>query len=161
MAVSDGENVNALVTNAAFISRTINSNTIGKINLENSDSNSVIDLQQTINRLTPQVVAVETIAGAVISSDNNDKYQIRRVVSSSGQQTLDFALFGVTGGWDDGVVIELIGTSDINTLIARTDDSDSTQYGAILNGDIELRKYQRLILRYDSSFERWIEVGRN
>lgn len=52
MAVSDGNKVNAAVTNAAFISRTTDSNTTGKIDFDNADAASgasVTNVQQNVN----------------------------------------------------------------------------------------------------------------
>jgi hypothetical protein len=50
MSVSDGQPVNAAVTNAAFISRTTDSNTVAQVDLQRPASGAdVIDVQQTIN----------------------------------------------------------------------------------------------------------------
>ena len=49
MSVQDGQPVNASVTNAAFLSRKQDSNTIGKISLDNVDSPSIADAQLQIN----------------------------------------------------------------------------------------------------------------
>lgn len=54
MALSDGQPVNASATNAAFISRTTDSDTTGKIDLLNADSTNVTDLQSTINDLNDE-----------------------------------------------------------------------------------------------------------
>jgi hypothetical protein len=52
MAISDGQKVNALNSNAAWVSRTSDSNTVGKLDLENTDvasGDSVINAQKEHN----------------------------------------------------------------------------------------------------------------
>ena len=49
MAVIAGSPVSASNTNAAFISRLVNSNTVGKLDLENVSTSSLFDLQRIIN----------------------------------------------------------------------------------------------------------------
>lgn len=60
MAVSNGQNVDQTVTNAAFVSRTQNSNTIGRLDLEKPTGSgpSVIDVQLNINDLKTAVVPI-------------------------------------------------------------------------------------------------------
>lgn len=52
MSVSDGQPVNQTVTNAAFMSRTTDTNTTGKVDLENTDlasGASVLNAQKSLN----------------------------------------------------------------------------------------------------------------
>jgi hypothetical protein len=55
VAVSDGQRVNAQVTNASFISRTQDSDTTGKIDLNNADTAAITDVQATINDQQDQI----------------------------------------------------------------------------------------------------------
>lgn len=57
MSVQDGQAVNATVTNAAFISRLTNSNTVAKIDLENIDTTSIIGLQRALNDIMTSIGA--------------------------------------------------------------------------------------------------------
>lgn len=60
MSISNGMDVNASVTNSAFVSRTQNSNTIGRLDLEKPSGSgaSVIDVQLNINDLKTAVVPI-------------------------------------------------------------------------------------------------------
>lgn len=60
MSVSDGQKVNASVTNAAFVSRTTNSDTVGQLDLKKPSGSgaSVIDVQNTINTLKSDVTPI-------------------------------------------------------------------------------------------------------
>lgn len=60
MAVSNGQNVDQSVTNAAFVSRTQNSNTIGRLDLEKPSGSgpSVLDVQLSINDLKTAVTPI-------------------------------------------------------------------------------------------------------
>lgn len=54
MSVSDGQDVNAAVTNAAFLSRKVDSDTIGKVGLKNTDTesgNPIDNIQQYTNEI--------------------------------------------------------------------------------------------------------------
>ena len=54
MSISDGQSVNATVTNSAFMSRTQNTSTVGKVDLSNTDSASgalVVNEQRETNSL--------------------------------------------------------------------------------------------------------------
>jgi len=67
VSVSDGQKVNAAVTNASFVSRTTDSNTVGKVDLENTDSGvsggTITNAQRELNSIssftghTPNTVA--------------------------------------------------------------------------------------------------------
>jgi len=159
MSVSDGQPVNAAVTNAAYISRTVDSGTVAKVDLQDSGSADVIDLQNTINNLKTQSYAEQVIsASGTISSDDNQYHQIRRVKSDGGVITLSTTPFGTGGTWLDGIVIEVMGTDNTDKISVTFNDIDN---GAILNGDITLERFRSIKLRWDSVLLRWIELGRN
>ncbi len=159
MSISDGVRVNAANSNAAWLSRKIDSDTIGKIDLLETGSASVIDLQQVINDLIVQTYSEVSLGGgATIASDDDQRHQVRRVKSSGGNLTVSSTPFGTSGTWRDGTIIELVGTSDVDFITLTHND---LPYGAILNGDIDLEKYRTLVLRWDSVLVRWIEIGRN
>jgi len=159
MAISDNQPVNASASNTAWMSRTTDTDTVGKVNLNNADSAFVIDLQQIINNLLTQTYAEETLsAAATITSDTDQRYQVRRVKSDGGNVSVSTTPFGTSGLWTDGTIIELVGTDAADFITIEFNDAP---YGAIVNGDIDMDLYRVLVLRWDSVLVRWIEIGRN
>ena len=169
MAVTSGSPVSSSNVNSAFVSKTATTSEtmVGVLDLNNSSSGAqVTNVQQEINNLKAdyvwRAVATESIAaaGAITSSKTYTKQYIR-VQGDGGAQsahaTLPFGSGSVTE-WTDGLEIRLVGQSDTNTLGLSHSD---TQYGLILNGSVTLKKYYILDLIYDSTLERFIEVGRN
>jgi hypothetical protein len=55
MSVSDGQSVNSAVTNAAFISRIVDSSAAGTIDLENPDNLSIQGVQRMLVELAGPV----------------------------------------------------------------------------------------------------------
>ena len=163
MSVSDGQDASATVLNSAYVSKTADSDVTSKLNLNSTDAASgddISDVQLAINQLRYKTYANEAIsAGGEITSTTLKGLQARRVSGSGAARTASTTPFGSTGGWEDGTVIRLIGTHDTNTLSITSTDSAK---GAVLNGStITLKKDDILDLQYDSSRDRWIEVGRN
>jgi len=161
MSTSDGQPVTAAVLNNAYGSKTSDNTYTGVQNLNNGSSGpQVTNVQQAINNSFWQTVATEDIAaGGTVSSDLVNRFQYRRVQASLvATHTLAAEPFGTAGTWSDGTVIRLIGIDDTKKI--RINNAD-IQYGAILNGDLELGKYSSIDLQYDSVLERWLEVGRS
>lgn len=98
-----------------------------------------------------------TGSGSVTSSTTVGQ-QYRRVTGSGGAVTASSTPFGSGGGWNDGLVIQLIGQSNSNTVKIVHNDAAK---GAILNGDCILGQYDTLTLQYDSTADRWIETSRS
>jgi len=161
MSVSNGQDATAAIFNSAFISRTADSGTISKLDLNRTGSGpQITDTQQAINDGLWTTVVNESIsAGGTISSSVTNRFQYRRIDADGvGVNTLSTTPFGVAGGWVDGTVIRLICTSDTRKI--RIDHNDIAK-GSILNGDVILTKYSTIDLQYDSVLDRWIEVGRS
>lgn len=106
MAVSDGQPVNAAVTNAAFVSRTVDSDTIGVVGLNNTtdgDSGAAIgNLQQAVNELGDAV-------GLVTPNDDTNRkiYASNNVLVDTEShkqnlENLDERFNGTTGHTHDG-----------------------------------------------------------
>lgn len=84
MSVSDGQRVNAAVTNNAFISRIVNSSTIGKIDLNNADTTSIIGIQRALNAILASIGASHQAANDPTANeytlerniDNGDSYKV-------------------------------------------------------------------------------------
>lgn len=75
MAVQNGQPVNAQVTNAAFVSRTQDSSTIGKVGLSNSDPVSgdpVANTQRAINKAFEGIGSTGEVDSAINDYDSNN-----------------------------------------------------------------------------------------
>lgn len=76
MSITDGQRVNAATDNAAFLSRTTDSNTVGIIDLDNASSGGTIaNAQQTINTNTAGINTNATDISTLQSTkeDNTSK----------------------------------------------------------------------------------------
>ena len=61
-------------------------------------------------------------------------------------------------GGTDGMTLLFIGNDSTNTVTIAINDAAN---GWILNGDIVLSKYSTLLVQYDSTTSRWVEISRN
>ena len=161
MSVNDGQPVDAATTNAAFMSRTVDTSTIGVVSLNNPSSGGTIsNLQETVNNaLIRESFATQTITASGAITISGEKVQYRPVEGDAGAVTTNSQPFGLTPStFVQGKMIELLGTNDTNTVTIPYSD---TQYGCLVNGDCTLGKGNLLVLIYDSTLERWIEYSRN
>lgn len=160
MTVAYGSQVSSANVNNAFVSKTADSTMVGVLDLnEGSSGDRITNVQQEINNLKNVTNASSTVsAGGTITVSTTERIQYFRISGESGAQTFSTTPFGSSGGWVDGTIVRLVGESDTNTISLDNNDSD---YGVILNGDCTLSKYNMLTLIWDSSFNRWIEAGRN
>jgi len=100
--------------------------------------------------------ANEAIAnGGTISKVDNIGFQYRRVSGNGGAIALSTTPFGSMATVNDGTVFTIMCTDDVNTVEITHND---IQYGAILNGDKILKKYESVTLMYDAVLERLIEI---
>ena len=168
MAVTSGSPVSSSNVNSAFVSKTATTSEtmVGVLDLNNGSSGSqVTNVQQKLNDLTNDHIwrTVATFLIVPTSTIDTDKTLYRQYLRIQGigavstDTTMPFGSGSVTE-WHDGAEIRLVGQSDSDTVTISHSD---TQYGAILNGNATLKKYYILDLVYDSSLERFIEVGRN
>jgi len=96
--------------------------------------------------------------GGTVTTSATIGQQLRRVTGNGGAVTLSTTPFGVVGGWQDGLVVRLVGQSSDNTVTLEHSD---TAKGAILNGACTLHQYDVIELQYDSTADRWIEITRS
>ena len=61
-------------------------------------------------------------------------------------------------GGTDGMTLLFIGNDSTNTVTIPQNDAAN---GWILNGDVVLSKYSTLLVQYDSTTSRWVEISRN
>lgn len=154
--------LSSAVTNATFYDKTIDDATIGRLDLNNilaESGSSITNTQRQINRNTVLVPNAATVAsGGDITLDVISMHQIRKVSGTGGAAILDVQPFGVVIQPLEGTIIVLVGTNDTNTIKFLHNDA---QYGCWLNGDATLSRGDILQLYYDSSLERYVEIGRN
>lgn len=161
MTVAYGSALTSTNVNNNLVSKTANSTMVGVLDLNEASSGTrVTNVQQEINNQKVSTNASAAIAGGgTITVSITQQMQYFRVSGSGGAQALSNTPFGTGGGWIDGTIVRLVGTSDTNTI--SLDHNDSADYGAILNGDCTLKKYNMITLQWDSELVRFIEVGRN
>lgn len=163
MAVSNGQLANQTNFNAAFLSRTVDSDTTAIVGLQNTDAASgdtISNAQQAINAGRWQTYATETIsASGTVSYNNVEDFQLRRVAGDAAAVTASNKPFGTSlGSLRDGATFRIVGTNDTNTVTFTHSD---TSYGMILNGNATLGRYYILQVYWDSFFQRFIEISRN
>jgi len=160
MTVAYGSAVSSTNVNDAFVSKTANSTMVGVLDLnEASSGDRITNAQQEINNLKVTTNASATVTGGgTITVSTTQRVQYFRISGDGGAVSLSTTPFGTGGGWIDGTIVRLVGTSDTNTVSLDHNDSDN---GAILNGDCTLAKYNMLTLIWDSELSRFIEAGRN
>lgn len=152
--VNNGQDANQSTFNNAFVSRTASSsNMLGSLDV--GDTLSADTYKGLWKTYATQLIA----SAGTISKEDKESQQYRRVAGSLGAQTAANALFGDCSLVEDGAIIKIVGTNDIDTITIKHAD---VQYGAILNAaSATLKKYYSLVLQYDSTLERWVEDRRN
>lgn len=181
MSVSNGQQADQNTFNNAFMSRTSNTSTTGKVDLQNTNDASAendtgasvhtagglaVEKKAFINELRvstfkniAKTFSVESIiSNGVISLTLNQSIQMRRVQGNGAPITANNNPFGSMSGADDGLLIILIGSDDTNTV--KIPESD-TQYGCYINGSATLKRGFVLGLIYDSVAERFYELFRS
>jgi len=162
MGVTNGQSVNAAVTNAAFIAKNVDDSTpslLGLLNTDTSSGPTISNAQKEINnkRYTPSNSTVS--ASAIIVLTDQVGLQTIRVVSDGGAVSASITLFGTTDtNWPDGREVKVMGTSDTDTVQLTHNDAD---HGALLNGNAVLGRGKMVVLQWWNSELRWVEVSRN
>tara|TARA_Y100001972_G_C7618761_1_gene310279 strand:+ start:269 stop:754 length:486 start_codon:yes stop_codon:yes gene_type:complete len=160
MSVSFGSALTSANLNTNFVSKNADSTMAGVLDLNDSNSGTrITNAQQEINNLKNVTNTSITIdQGGTITLSTSQRVQYFRVSGNGGAKTLSTTPFGTSGGFIDGTIIRLVGTSDTNTLSIQNNDVD---HGVIVNGNCTLAKYNILTLVYDSELSRFIEISRN
>ena len=142
MSITEGQAVNAAVTNAAFISRLASSSTIGVIALNNASSGGTIaNAQQQINTNTAGVATnasnILTIAESVVfsnyaastdptvSNDNTENYEIGSFWINTTDNKAFIALSVTTGA----AIWKRLGTIMFKTVATAQLDFSSSNVG--------------------------------
>lgn len=160
MPIDLNSTLSSSVANATFMDQTVNTQTVGQLSLNNTDSasgSSVSNTQREINKSTKIVNAAEIVdAAGQLTLDELSMNQVFRVTGNGAPITLNALLF--SNQPIDGCEIIIIGQDDTNTVTISFNDS---QYGQYINGSATLKRGYLLRLIYDAGLERFIEVGRN
>ena len=161
MSVVNNQDADQTTFNNAFLSRLTNSDTIGVVGLNNGSSGGLIaNAQLAINRSTPLVVATQSVAASgSINYNTTNLQQIRYIQGDGAAITVSSTIFGNAGDFLDGTMITLICVSD--TFTVTIENSSSTQYGQVCNGDMELKRYYQVTFLYSGVLERWIQISQN
>ena len=98
--------------------------------------------------------AVQNISANGTPTIGTQPFQRIKVQGNAAAVSMATTLAGGT----DGMTLLFIGNDSTNTVtIAQNDNAN----GWILNGDVVLSKYSTLLVQYDSTTSRWIEISRN
>jgi hypothetical protein len=168
MSVTDGQLVNAAITNAAFVSKTASSgnSVTGIISLNNTNSASVADLQAEINAAkTAYMTTTQQNVNNRLSLSADVGHVVVPTVSTGGQVNLNDSPFlkvegasSLTDTWTIPFKVTLYGTSDTNYLTLKYADIAGS---CLLNGDFDLKNGHSITVFFSTSLNRFIEVCRN
>jgi hypothetical protein len=98
--------------------------------------------------------AVQSLSAAGTPTIGTQPFQRISVQGNAAAITMATALAGGT----DGMTLLFVGEDSTNTVSIVTSDILN---GFILNGDVVLSKYSSILVQYDSTLGRWIEISRN
>lgn len=98
--------------------------------------------------------ATQSISAAGSPTIGTQPFQRIKVQGNAAAVTMANTLAGGT----DGMTLLLQGMDSTNTVTIQVNDAAD---GWILNGDIVLSKYSTLLVQYDASAQRWVEISRN
>lgn len=122
--VTDGQSVNAAVTNAAFMSRIIDTSTAGKVDLENPDNDTI----EGVQRMLLEVAESLGVDNRLLTDATSDTYSSNNIVTNGDDRKvaigkLDAEFDSATGHNHDGTAgsggtISIVSVADINQLYA-------------------------------------------
>jgi hypothetical protein len=163
MTVANGQLANAPTFNTSFLSREEDSNTVGKIDLDNTDPESgpaVENVQLQLNLALPTAPVIDAISpGGALTLDEFSMYERRRVRGAAGAITMADLAFG-TGPFRDGKRIRLMGYHATQTV--RLDDSSGDTDGIKINGgSVVLALHDIAEFDYDLDNRLWVLAVRN
>ena len=98
--------------------------------------------------------AVQSLSAAGTPTIGTQPFQRISVKGNAAAVTMATALAGGT----DGMTLLFVGEDSTNTVTIATTD---TVNGFVLNGDVVLSKYGSVMVQYDVTLQRWIEISRN
>lgn len=150
------------LVNNAFLGRTSDDETTGKLDLSNPDTvsgDSVTNLQRQVNENKTKLLAdQDVIDTGTLLADPIAKQQIKRIQGDSAAVILSTTPFGASPDIQDGTIFYIIGKDSTNTVTITHEDITD---GCLLNGDATLELGYSLQLFYSSTIDRFIELGRN
>ena len=149
------------LVNSAFLGRSVDDATTGKLDLSNVESvsgDAIVNLQRQVNANKNNLLSDQSVASnGVFLYDTISKTQVKRIVGI-GSINANAIPFGSTPDLQDGTIFYILGKDDANTVTITHNDADD---GCLLNGDAELKKGYCLQLLWNASIKRFIDIGRN
>ena len=138
MSVGFKAALTSAVVNAAFMSRTVDTSTVGQVDLLKASGAgpTISNLQLEVNNKTTKTYTAQSVTGSgtiTLSGDYGMEY--RRVIGNGGPVTTSNTPFSTTPSID-GALIEVVGTDDTNTVTVPHNDASG---GCILNGSATLK----------------------
>lgn len=159
MPILFNSKLSSTVANQTWLDKTQDDSTVGKLNLNESNSTAVNDAQLQINKNKKLVFGqASKTPGDTITLDNEAMVQEHRLIGNGAPIVMDSLPFGNSQIAIDGTEIILVGHDDTFTVSFELNDS---QYGLLLNGNATLQRGNILRLVYNDELERYIEIGRN
>lgn len=159
MPITANSPLSSSVANDTFMDRTVDTNTIGVLALENGNSESgdnVTNVQERLNESAiKQFPTASLQASDSLTVNEIHKVQYFRVAGNLSAVTLTDPF---TGTAKDGTIIYIVGTDDTLTV---TIDTDNSAGGTYVNGSATLKFGYVLTLVYDAELDRYLEIGRN
>jgi hypothetical protein len=101
-----------------------------------------------------KTAAVQVISASGTPSIGTQPFQRIKMQGNGGAVTMATTLAGGT----DGMTLLFVGNNSTNTVTIATNDIIN---GFILNGDVVLSIYGSVMVQYDSTLQRWVEISRN
>lgn len=98
--------------------------------------------------------ATQSISAAGTPIIGTQPFQRIKVQGNAAAVSMATTLAGGT----DGMTLLFQGMDSTNTVTIAQNDAAN---GFILNGDVVLSKYSTLLVQYDSTAQRWVEISRN
>ena len=155
--ITNGQKVDADVTNAALASRTANTSMSGIVQLLNDGSPTISNLQSAVNTAISRERAMQTISAGGVITVTGSGIDLIPILSSGGSVAPAALLFGA-GSFSGGHEVTLIGTDDTDFITILNNDVAN---GLILNGSIELKRFTMITFKWVSNLSRWVELCRN
>jgi hypothetical protein len=182
MSVANGQPINQTVTNAAFISRTQNSNTVGIVDLQNPSSGpNVNNVQQTINTIKSDITPIPQLLATTqdheiritdLEGKQFDSIEENNSLTGSDAELEDFvstvlkltntslnSIEMIQEGFGGQRLVLINSTTNVITLKNLSGATLTRQIVTGIGEDLEIEIDASILLVYDLISEKWQIVG--